>query len=648
MNTQNNNNRSQDRLKALLGQYLQMQGINIKHNFTCLNPNHSDKNPSMTYYSDDNRVYCHGCGARYDIFDLYAIQQQKITPDSDNHVSYRFKEIYNEVVEYMHADVNQFKIKPEDALQNKINEYNRRLIEKAAKTLDKTDYLQKRGISQELGKQFHIGFIPEWINPTIEYKAGKGTHQKPTPRLIIPTGVSSYLARDTRDNIPDAEKRYIKLKQGSLNLFNAKALQDDSKPLFVTEGELDALSILEVSKEANALALGSTSNIDLFLDTIRNIKRQVIQKHEAYYPTILIATDNDSAGQLAARKLSQGLNNSYIDNYIVDIARNCKDPNEALTTDRNKFADTVASTIKDPDNYLVGLLKRINQHKEKPQFIPTGFSNLDQVLDGGLYPQLYVIGAISSLGKTTLAMQIADRIAARQHKHVFIFSLETSKDELTEKNLSRLTFELADNKSGNPQTARSINNGSWLDYPKESKLVMRAVEAYSKYYTYLHIDDGTESRPSAKDIYSRLNIYCSKHPNNKPVVIVDYLQILRAIDDRDTDKEKVTKSIAEFKRIATTFEVPVIVISSFNRSSYLNPAAMESFKESGEIEYYADTLIGLQLKGINNQDADLDELKNKDPRSIEAKILKNRNGRSGVTVGFSYYPKFNDFIPNDN
>lgn len=50
MNIQNNNNnRSQDRLKALLGQYLQMQGINIKHNFTCLNPNHSDKNPSMTY-----------------------------------------------------------------------------------------------------------------------------------------------------------------------------------------------------------------------------------------------------------------------------------------------------------------------------------------------------------------------------------------------------------------------------------------------------------------------------------------------------------------------------------------------------------------------------------------------------------------------
>lgn len=62
------------------------------------------------------------------------------------------------------------------------------------------------------------------------------------------------------------------------------------------------------------------------------------------------------------------------------------------------------------------------------------------MLDGGLYPQLYVIGAISSLGKTTLAMQIADRIAARQHKHVFIFNLETSKDELTEKKLKPLNL----------------------------------------------------------------------------------------------------------------------------------------------------------------------------------------------------------------
>ena len=105
----------------------------------------------------------------------------------------------------------------------------------------------------------------------------------------------------------------------------------------------------------------------------------------------------------------------------------------------------------------------------------------------------------------------------------------------------------------------------------------------------------------------------------------------------------MTKSIAEFKKIATTFELPVIVISSFNRASYQTQASMESFKESGEIEYYSDTLIGLQYSGMD-RDVDLENLKRKDPRDIAVKILKNRNGRSGTEIKLSYYPKYNFFI----
>lgn len=178
---------------------------------------------------------------------------------------------------------------------------------------------------------------------------------------------------------------------------------------------------------------------------------------------------------------------------------------------------------------------------------------------------------------------------------------------------------------------------------------MKAFDEYSKYYSLLHIDDGTQRRLSARDIYNKLNIYCSKHPDNKPVVVVDYLQILKAISDKDTDKEKVTKSIAEFKRIVSTFEIPVIVISSFNRSSYASSVAMESFKESGEIEYYADTLIGLQFTGIDETTSkeDIQNFRKQDPRNITARILKNRNGKSGVDIKFIYYPKYNDFIAEE-
>lgn len=652
----NNSKASIDDLKALLPDYLTGKGIDLKKNFTCLNPNHADKNPSMTYYADSQTVYCHGCNASFDIFDLFAIDQMQASVDSSNRVQYPngFKEVYNKLADYMHVNVSKFKVKPEDAERSKINEFNHKVIEAASKQIDQTDYLQRRGISEELAKKFNIGFIPKWVNPTVAIKDGR--ELKPTPRIIIPTGDASYLARDTRpaEDIPDTEKNYIKIKQGGSNLFNSSALYDDTKPIFIVEGEFDALSVLEVTDKAQAVALGSTSNVDAFCREVERIGNGKNKKNQPYDPVFLIATDNDNAGRLAAKELEARLKNGsgFEDVYTVNIARNSKDPNEELVKDRQKFTSEVEDRIKDPDDYLTGLLKRIQERKDNPQFIPTGFKNLDKLLDGGLYPQLYVLGAVSSVGKTTFSMQIADRIAGRPNGNpIFYFSFETSKDELTEKNLSRLSFELASKDSGNPQTARAINNGYWISHKPEYSLVMKAVSAYSNYYSRIHIIDATLNRLDANDIYKRMRAYKRKHPDEKPVVFVDYLQILKPIDDKDTDKEKVTRSIATFKSIASELEIPVVVISSFNRSSYQRAVAMESFKESGEIEYYADTLLGLQYRAIHDNTDDPNSMRNamqSDPREIELVVLKNRNGKSNTSINFEYYPRFNDFVPSED
>lgn len=653
--SRNNSKASIDDLKALLPDYLTGKGIDLKKNFTCLNPNHADKNPSMTYYADSQTVYCHGCNASFDIFDLFAIDQMQASVDSSNRVQYPngFKEVYNKLADYMHVNVSKFKVKPEDAERSKINEFNHKVIEAASKQIDQTDYLQRRGISTELAKKFNIGFIPKWVNPTVAIKDGR--ELTPTPRIIIPTGDTSYLARDTRpaEDIPDAEKNYIKIKQGGSHLFNSRALYDDTKPIFIVEGEFDALSVLEVTDKAQAVALGSTSNVDAFCREVERIGNSKNKKNQPYDPVFLIATDNDNAGRLAAKELEARLKNGNgFETYTVNIARNSKDPNEELVKDRQKFTSEVTDRIKDPDDYLTGLLKRIQERKDNPQFIPTGFKNLDKLLDGGLYPQLYVLGAVSSVGKTTFSMQIADRIAGRPDGNpIFYFSFETSKDELTEKNLSRLSFELASKDSGNPQTARAINNGYWISHKPEYSLVMKAVSAYSNYYSRIHIIDATLDRLDANGIYKRMRAYKRKHPDEKPVVFVDYLQILKPIDDKDTDKEKVTRSIATFKSIASELEIPVVVISSFNRSSYQSPVAMQSFKESGEIEYYADTLLGLQYRAIHDGTDDRDTMKSamqSDPREIELVVLKNRNGKSNTSINFEYYPRFNDFVPSED
>ena len=117
--------------------------------------------------------------------------------------------------------------------------------------------------------------------------------------------------------------------------------------------------------------------------------------------------------------------------------------------------------------------------------------------------------------------------------------------------------------------------------------------------------------------------------------MVDYLQLLAPVDPRATDKSAVTTSANLLKKIATRHHIPVIMISSFNRQKYGEPASMESFKESGDIEYSTDVLLGLQPEGVGESDFDVNKAKQADPRQVEAVVQKNRNGRTGDVLSLS-------------
>jgi replicative DNA helicase len=121
------------------------------------------------------------------------------------------------------------------------------------------------------------------------------------------------------------------------------------------------------------------------------------------------------------------------------------------------------------------------------------------------------------------------------------------------------------------------------------------------------------------------------------------------------------KNILELKRISRYYDTPVVVISSFNRSSYLNEVSFESFKESGAIEYSSDVIFGLQLR-IDRTDYStksddnnkrqkinderhrvINEAKNKYPREVELVILKNRMYKAWDTIEFKYYTHYDYF-----
>ncbi|MEE6678658.1 DnaB-like helicase C-terminal domain-containing protein [Limosilactobacillus fermentum] len=269
------------------------------------------------------------------------------------------------------------------------------------------------------------------------------------------------------------------------------------------------------------------------------------------------------------------------------------------------------NTLKDPDNRLQGLLDYINRNEEV-EAISTGFKNLDKVLDGGLYEGLYGIGAISSLGKTTFALQIADYIAQYDKKPVLYFALEMGTYELMTKSISRITFENAQGEETLAQGTRSLLKGKWKQRYNKAQYanVMQSFKEYGDFYSNVIIHDGSEARPTIYDISKTVNSYVGR-TGKKPVVIIDYLQILKPTNDKGTDKANVTTSVNEMKKIATRYHIPVIVISSFNRLNYNSPVSMEAFKESGDIEYSTDVLIGLQLSGVGQEGFDVNEAKNR-------------------------------------
>ena len=87
------------------------------------------------------------------------------------------------------------------------------------------------------------------------------------------------------------------------HLFNGKALLQDTKLIFLVEGEFDALSIMEASDKVEAVALGSTQNQSILKDALDRVKHHKANANMPYDPLILIAMDNDDAGDMANHQI---------------------------------------------------------------------------------------------------------------------------------------------------------------------------------------------------------------------------------------------------------------------------------------------------------------------------------------------------------
>lgn len=586
------------------------------------------------------RYKCFKCGTSGDVINFYAAEHNISNVEAIPKVF----EMYglNFVVKKFHkASVQKNIPTQEDIIKSQLEkELIANDIIFATEHLPETDYFAKRGISHNVTEKYNCGFIEKWIHP----KKRGDSQILPSPRVIIPTSTESYVARAIDDN------KIPKMKAGSSEIFNIDVLRTSKQSVVIVEGEFDALSIIEAGNDA--IALGSTTNVDKFLNWL---KENNVHPHQP----IVLNLDADDAGQKATDKLATELRTMKIKFYEINlILKDCKDQNESLVKFREEFLQIVATIphkiqqLQRDARYKLTDFAKIDTWEKNirtgRKAISTGWQSLDQVLDGGLYEGLYVLPGTPGTGKTAFAMQMAFQIA-QQHKDVLYISMEMSEEELYERHISRISYQLFWHDEKNQHKAKTVHS-----IIQEGATVPQAREIFKKVAPYLRTECSVGTL-DADDIRKIVEIY-EYELNSLPVVFIDYLQILKAHDPHMTDKQAVDYNVLRLKQLSRDFKIPVVILSSMNRMSYSDIISMAALKESGAIEYTADVCIGLQLANMEQikigtstgkAEKTIRQMKGKTERDMEIVILKNRNGKIGDELQFKYYAMFHHFNNNN-
>ena len=249
-------------------------------------------------------------------------------------------------------------------------------------------------------------------------------------------------------------------------------------------------------------------------------------------------------------------------------------------------------------------IEELHQSKSRFRGIPTGFKDIDNMLAGLQDSNLIILAARPSVGKTSLALNIAQYVAVHEQLPVGFFSLESSKEELVDRLLS----------SQSNVDGWKIMTGNLNDQELERITEGMAVLADAPIF----IDD----TPGARiiDMMTKARRLHTEH--NVRLIIVDYLQLAvsRGLENR---VQEVTEISQAMKNIAREIKCPMLVLSQLSRSVEQRGDSrpmLSDLRDSGSIEQDADVVMFLHRPG------DEDKL---EQNHVKLTIAKHRNGATG-------------------
>ena len=266
------------------------------------------------------------------------------------------------------------------------------------------------------------------------------------------------------------------------------------------------------------------------------------------------------------------------------------------------------------DTLVVALLDRVTEMADNPNDVtgvPTGFYDLDRLTSGFQAGDLIVLAARPSMGKTALAINIAEHVALNEGLPVAVFSMEMGAAQLA----VRIVGSIGRIDQSHLRTGK-LTDDEWP----------RLTEAIEKLRTIsLHIDEtagltSSELRANAR----RLSRKCGK----LGLIVVDYLQLMSGSssdgENRATELGEISRGL---KMLAKELQCPVMALSQLNRSVETRPdkrPMMSDLRESGAIEQDADIIMFIYRDEYYTKDAC------KEPGVAEVIIAKQRNGPTGM------------------
>jgi replicative DNA helicase len=242
--------------------------------------------------------------------------------------------------------------------------------------------------------------------------------------------------------------------------------------------------------------------------------------------------------------------------------------------------------------------------------IATGFTDLDRMTSGLQEGDLIVIAGRPSMGKTSLALNIAEHVALVLKMPVAIFSMEMGATQLA----MRLMGSVGRLDQQKIRTGRLTND----DWERLSSALGKLNDAP------IHIDETPAM--NALEVRARARRLARQYGGKLGAIIVDYLQLMQAVSDGENRATEISEISRSMKALAKELKVPILALSQLNRSLEQRPnkrPVMSDLRESGAIEQDADVILFIYRDEVYNQDT-------QDKGVAEIIIGKQRNGPIGM------------------